>query len=112
MSISEGIYIGKLTHQRSYPKAHHFQYKHVMLALDVDSNKTSSFIFGLNKFRILSIYAKNHLGGENTNFRTALNKLLKYNAKYNKNNQMIVLTTPSVLGHVFNPATFFFQLYK
>ena len=47
MSISEGIYIGKLTHQRSYPKAHHFQYKHVMLALDVDSNKTSSFIFGL-----------------------------------------------------------------
>ena len=112
MSISEGIYIGKLTHQRSYPKAHHFQYKHVMLALDVDSNKTSSFIFGLNKFRILSIYAKNHLGGEKTNFRTALNKLLKYNAKYNKNNQMIVLTTPSVLGHVFNPATFFFQLDK
>ena len=110
MSISNGIYIGKLKHNRFIPKLHSFNYKHVMIAIDIDTEQNSSFIFGLNKFRVLSINAKNYLGGKHSNFRAAVNQLLETHPKYNKKNPMIILTTPSVLGHVFNPASFFFQL--
>ena len=113
MSISEGIYIGEIAHKRFSPKIHTFKYKHIMISLDIDSaidKNLSKILFGINKFGFLSINAKNHLGGKYSDLRSSLSDILKNNNTYNPNHKMIIMTTPSVFGHVFNPATFYFQI--
>lgn len=100
-----------LVHKRFVPASNSFQFKHCMLMLDAKlmrSKNRMSWIIGINQPGILSVNNTNFIDKKDKPIDEKIFRLLGRNFTLNEENQLFLLTTPSVFGYTFNPASFYF----
>jgi DUF1365 family protein len=103
------LYTAYIFHKRHHPKTHCFEHRGFYILVDIDDlENLESLLFSYNRFNLFSFFDKDHgdrLGG---NLRAwALDKLERSGVN-DFNGEILLQTFPRVLGHVFNPVSFWF----
>lgn len=105
---------GIVTHRRFRPVVHAFRYKVALLVVDVDSLDEldqSLFGFGYNRWSLLQIKDRDYLSRETEGtLRERLTKELVARGGPAQFRRCLLVTSPRVLGYVFNPVSFFICL--
>lgn len=107
---SSALYVGTLRHRRSRPRPHAFTYgvHHALIDLDELSRLDREVIgFGHNRPAVASLWDRDHLGPEELPLRTKLARWLEGQDVVLPAGPVHLLTTPRVLGHGFNPVSWF-----
>ncbi len=102
-----------VSHERHLQKTHRFQYRFMLLVLDLDELDHihgSSRLFGLNRFRPVSVHDRDFLSPGNLGIKIKLQDILKSQASaiLPEDSTVLLLTSGRVMGHVFNPVSFYF----
>ncbi len=102
-----------VSHERHLKKHHRFQYRFMLLILDLDELDhidRSSRLFGLNRFRPLSILERDFLSPGSQGIKEKLFSLIKSktSAIIPNDPTVLLLTSGRVMGGVFNPVSFYF----
>jgi DUF1365 family protein len=107
MPSSPSLYMGPVAHQRIGPVRHGFRYTVMSVLLDIDGDHTppDSFAFAVDKWRLIYFRSRDHGWGDG-DLRGWIKALLPDVS--NNLGRVQVLTTPRVLGLVFNPLSVFF----
>lgn len=107
------IFSGDIFHHRAFPEEHSFKYPYFVMSFNVhdlvklDVNR---FLFGYNRFALLSIYDKNYLTNENTSIAAKLEDIQREHFQNKKFKSVYLITVPKLLGYVFNPVNFYICL--
>jgi cyclopropane-fatty-acyl-phospholipid synthase len=99
-----------MVHARSRPLQHTFTYPFWMLAVDLDALDEldrSLRLFGRNRRRPVSIHDGDYLGDGAGSLRGKLERRLGA-AGVAAPRRITLVTMPRVLGHVFNPVSFYY----
>ena len=102
---------GILDDQRYVPSSDSFAFKHTMLMLNtnqMEAKKKLSSLISIEKTGLLSIHFKNLIDATNKPIREKIQSLFEIQGNQSKSLNFFVVTTPSVLGYSFNPASFYF----
>lgn len=102
-----------VSHERNLKKHHRFQYRFMLLILDLDELDhidRSSRLFGLNRFRPLSILEHDFLNPGSQSIKEKLFSLLKSKTAVIIPNDptVLLLTSGRMMGRVFNPVSLYF----
>jgi cyclopropane-fatty-acyl-phospholipid synthase len=102
-----------ISHERHLKKHHSFQYRFMLLVLDLDELDhidRSSRLFGLNRFRPVSILERDFLSPGSQGIKEKLLSLLKSKtpAIIPRDSTVLLVTSARVMGHVFNPVSLYF----
>ena len=102
-----------ISHERFLSKSHRFEYRFMLLILDLDELKDidrSSKLFGYNRLRPISIFDKDYLTPGIAGIKSKLADLLRKRASINPDPdaRVLLLTSGRAMGHVFNPVSFYF----
>jgi DUF1365 family protein len=103
--ISPGLYPGAIMHRRLRAPPHRFLYQGFWLAWDVDRMATKLKFFSRDRFNLFSLDARDHADGKPGPLRPKIEALC---GGLDVSGAMILLTTPRLLGFVFNPLSAFF----
>src|SRR5690606_7703544 len=104
--MSGRILKGNVYHNRLSPKSHRFQYPAFFVALDVDelhALPTNSSWFGYNSSRLFTIRDADYLNNPELPLAQAIRSYLPQSDI----TRILLVTTPRVLGYVFNPVSFY-----
>lgn len=109
MSAS-AVYMGRVGHARSAPRAHAFSYATSMLYLDLDDLDTlkSSWWFGVEAPRPLSFRRSDYLGDPRQALKDAVVETVEPALGFRPNGPVRMLTHVRAFGYVFNPVTFYY----
>jgi uncharacterized protein len=103
----------EVSHTRLKPKRNHFFYRVFYLCFDITkTQKICSKFLSLNRFNLFSFYNKDHGKRDGSNFDVWIREILAQKNLEQKIDKIFLLTHPRVLGHVFNPVSFWFCLDK
>jgi uncharacterized protein len=108
---ASAIYVGSVRHRRRRPTAHAFRYRtyHVLLDLDelpeLDRRVRG---FGHGRRAVASFLDTDHLGQQDQPVRAKLERWLESQGVRMPAGPVRVLTNLRVLGHVFNPVSWWF----
>lgn len=106
-SIVKGI----LSHTRYAGPPNTFQFKHVMLLLDLkdlEEGLSTNWILGYNKLRLMAIKDKYFIDSSSLPLRQKLQRsVAKKSERIGWREKILVLTTPAIAGYSFNPASFY-----
>ena len=108
--IEPGLYVGSVMHRRSRPVRRRFEYRVFWLILDLDRlDETASALklMSLERFNLLSFYARDHADGCDGSLRDKIASLATA-AGFAADGRMLLMTMPRVMGYVFNPISVFF----
>lgn len=109
--MRSSLYVGEVMHARLAPVEHAFRYPAFALALDIDELPEldrRSRLFGHNRRGLFSLHEADHLGRGGGDLRDRLRRHLE-RARVDIDLQRVVLvTTPRVAGHTFNPVSFYY----
>lgn len=109
--LHSAIYRVRIAHQRSRPRRHHLSYGAFYLLLDLDEldhlDRNSRW-FSLNRFNLLSFYARDHGPGEDKALRPWVEDQLDRAGVDLDGGRIEVLCLPRILGYAFNPLTVFY----
>ena len=105
MALANGLLIANVSHARQRPKRNAFSYHvyYLSFALSQMSQLANRFL-SLNKFGLFSYCEKDH--------PVDIQKVLKEWDVAQADGEVVLVTMPRVLGHVFNPVSFWFCLDK
>lgn len=104
------LYVGTLRHRRLRPSAHAFSYGvyHALFDLDELGELDRGVAgFGHNRPAVASLWDRDHLGPEELPLRIKLARWLEAQGRALPPGPVHLLTSPRVLGHVFNPVSWF-----
>lgn len=117
MELNSCLYECTVMHHRLSPKKHHFRYRIFMLALDLDEiDQLDRRLFGFsrNRWNLYTFRDRDHLtlpGLEHATVRDNLHAWLEeQGVKLPTDSRIQLITLPRVLGHIFNPVSFYFCL--
>lgn len=101
------ILLSKVMHERFEPKGHKFVYPLFALRLDLNeleeaSRKFNSFLFGINKKRLLSFQMQDYGPRDGTSLITWARSILQKHG-LNIPNRIELHTMPRIFGYAFNP---------
>ena len=105
----EGIYSGKVTHERFMPTHNFFSYKYSMIMIDLDKMQSffnKSILWSYEKINFGSFYQKDYFKKTNTLKKDVLRFLRKNEIE--GIDKVYLLTTPRILGLCYNPVSFYF----
>jgi uncharacterized protein len=105
------IYAGTVRHRRRRPVAHAFRYRTYHLLIDVDElPELDRTVWGLgyNRRGLTSFHDRDHLGRVALPVREKLRRWLAGEGVALPDGPVRVLTNLRVLGHVFNPVSWWF----
>lgn len=105
------LYAGTLRHRRFRPSEHAFRYGvvHALLDLDELAELDAEVAgFGHNRRAVTTFHDTDHLGVEDLPVRTKLSRWLDAQGVALPPGPVTLLTNLRVLGHVFNPVSWFF----
>jgi uncharacterized protein len=108
--IEPGLYVGSVMHRRSRPVKRRFDYRVFWLILDLDRLRETSNalkLFSLERFNLLSFYARDHADGRDGPLRDKVAALATA-AGFAADGPMLLMTMPRVMGYVFNPISVYF----
>lgn len=109
--IKSKIYTGSLMHERLGPAKHRFVYPVYFFCFDLDeltNGRLDNPIFSLNRFNLFSIRETDYLQRGPEPLRGKLEDLLRAHGITANIPRVELVTTARFLGHVFNPASFFY----
>jgi len=102
---------GKVVHTRLSPRRHSFRYPvfFVRLALDeLEALDSISPLFGVNKFRLLSIHEQDYLPEAEGSLSARVEEYLRREGCEQTPARVELLTMPRFLNRVFNPVSFYY----
>ncbi len=106
-----GLYLGKVAHQRFFPKKHDLSYRVWHLLIDVDDlwrlhEKVDGFKH--NRKAPVEFRDTDHFGPQARPVKDKLRDFLAGQGRVLPAGRVLVLTYPRVHGYVFNPVSFWF----
>ncbi|MCB0353238.1 MAG: DUF1365 domain-containing protein [Bdellovibrionales bacterium] len=111
--MKTSLVIGQVWHRRNSPELHEFVYNHMWVALDLadeESSTLNSRIFSLGRaqFSLFTIRSRDYLeqNSQKTIREKVLEKLRIYAPDFTPT-KIVLLTTPRLLGYVFNPVSIY-----
>jgi len=109
------LYECRVMHHRLAPKVHHFRYRIFMFALDLDEIDAVAAripFFSRNRANLYAFRDRDHLtlpGRETASVKDqVIGWLAAQGIEFPAGGRMLLVTLPRVLGHVFNPVSFYF----
>ncbi|KAL1921578.1 uncharacterized protein VTP21DRAFT_11294 [Calcarisporiella thermophila] len=105
------IYLSTTFHTRLAPTRHKFSYPVIYLSLDLDelSRLAQSWWFGYNRWRLLSVWDKDYLGGARGGIKEkVLWHLEQHNVPTAGITRIQLVTMPRLLGYAFNPVSMYY----
>jgi DUF1365 family protein len=105
------LYLGTVRHRRATGPGHSFQYRIWNALLDLDELPRLADtipVFSHNRFNLTGFDDRDHMGVERLPVRAKLNRWLKDRGIAPPTGPVYLLAQLRVLGHVFNPVSFFF----
>ncbi|MDC0035076.1 DUF1365 domain-containing protein [Chloroflexi bacterium] len=105
------IVSGILSHQRYGTSSNSFAFKHTMLMLNTDqleAGKKLCSLISIEKTGLLSIRFKNLIDETDKPIKEKILRLFEIEGNQSKSSSFFAVTTPTVLGYSFNPASFYF----
>lgn len=105
------LYVGTVMHARLAPVEHAFHYPAFVFALDVDELAgldRKLRLFGANRGSLFSLHEADYLGDRNGDLRGKLERRIATAGGAFDLDRIVLVTTPRVLGHVFNPVSFYY----
>lgn len=109
--MNSRIYRGRIDHARLLPVRHEFSYPIYFYLFDLGELEEISRripFFGLNRPNLVSFYEADYLTPGSGTVREKLIKLLRERGVTAELGRIELVTTARFLGHVFNPASFFY----
>jgi DUF1365 family protein len=109
MSAS-AIYLGRVSHARSAPRAHAFSYAMSMLYLDLDELATmpSSTWLGIEAARPLSFRRADYLGDAKRPLKECVQDEVQRVLGFRPDGPIRLLTQVRAFGYAFNPVSFYY----
>lgn len=105
--ITPGLYLGPVMHCRLRPKRHRFSYRTLWVALDIERPEGPNRLFSVNRFNLFSFHERDHADGGPGLLDPKIRRLLA-DAGHGAHGRIVLLTSPRVLGYVFNPLSVYF----
>ena len=105
------LYTGFVKHERFHPASHRLVYKLYMYALDLAELEVLDQhfpLFGYNRLRPVSVYDRDYLGRQPVSIRRKVLEHISALISADDVDRIILVTSPRLLGYVFNPASFYF----
>jgi uncharacterized protein len=105
------LYEGSVTHRRVLAPAHAFRYRALLTLLDLDEIEALEGrlrLFGRAKARPLRFRDEDHLAGSAAGVRRDLEDAVRREGLPLPGGRVELLTSGRILGHVFNPVSFFY----
>ena len=109
--MNSKLYTGLVEHERFHPASHRLVYKIHVYALDLAELETLDQrfpLFGYNRLRPVSVYDRDYLGRQSVSIRRKVLELVSAHISVDDVDRIILVTSPRLLGYVFNPASFYF----
>lgn len=107
------LYVGTIRHRRLEPTPHEFRYRTYQVLLDLDEVEELARRIpwlGYNGPGLTSFHDTDHLGSRRAPVRDKLAAWLDAAGAEPDDDRVLLLTNLRVLGHVFNPVSYFFCL--
>lgn len=107
------LYVGTVRHRRREPARHEFRYRTYQVLLDLDEIGLLARRIpwmGYNGAGLTSFHDTDHLGARHAPVREKLAAWLDARGVALGDDRVLLLTNLRVLGHVFNPVSYFFCL--
>ncbi|MDY0746042.1 DUF1365 family protein [Paucibacter sp. R3-3] len=104
------LYLGRVMHQRLWPRRHRLAYRLYQLLLDLDELPLLDSrlrCFSVDRFNLFSFHARDHGDGSGIDLRGQIDARLR-EAGLPAGGAIRLLTLPRLLGHVFNPLSVWF----
>ncbi|MGD8331857.1 MAG: DUF1365 domain-containing protein [Acidobacteriota bacterium] len=105
------LYLGEVMHARLAPVDHGFRYPAFMLGVDIDELPQIDrrcLLFGHNRRGLFSLHEADHLGSGSGGLRDKLRRHLRRAGTDIALQRVVLVTTPRVAGHTFNPVSFYY----
>jgi DUF1365 family protein len=112
--VRSALYRGRVSHVRSAPVEHRFEYGHGLLALDLDELEAVFErlpLASLERPNLISFRRRDYLGDARVPLAAAVRAHVREQCPELREGPVTLLTQPRVLGLVFNPVSFYF-LYE
>ncbi|MDO6479468.1 DUF1365 domain-containing protein [Shimia thalassica] len=102
---------GTTTHIRKGAVGHRFTYGIDYVLID-PTERQGPALFSRNRFNLASVHDRNHGGtrGDGRGLAWAIEVFTKAGLAIDGDKQVLLLTQPTVLGHVFNPVSFWIAM--
>jgi hypothetical protein len=107
------IYVGTVRHRRREPTSHEFRYRTYQLLLDleeIDGLARRIPWLGVNRPGLTSFHDSDHLGDDRAPVRGKLADWMARQGADLGDDRVLLLTNLRVLGHVFNPVSYYYCL--
>jgi DUF1365 family protein len=103
------IFKGKVFHKRITPVLHHFTYKSYFLKLSLNElSSLENAFFSINRFNLFSFHTSDHGYKDQRSLQDFAKNILTEQGFESNFDDIILQTTPRILGHVFNPVSFWY----
>lgn len=113
MSGGSALYVGTVRHRRREPKAHEFRYRTYQVLVDLaETEELARRIpwLGYNGIGLTSFHDTDYLGSRRAPVREKLADWLASRGSELGDDRVLLLTNLRVLGHVFNPVSYYYCL--
>ena len=107
------IYVGTIRHRRREPTSHEFRYRTYQVSLDLeelDGLARRIPWLGVNRPGLTSFHDSDHLGPRRAPVREKLRDWMVLQGADLGDDRVLLLTNLRVLGHVFNPVSYYYCL--
>lgn len=112
MALEHALLLTEVAHMRLMPKRHALRYKVYYLCFPLSRiGDLASRLLSVDKFNLFSFFHKDH-GFAATDAESWVRSVLTQKGIDKADGDIVLLTLPRVLGHVFNPVSFWFCLDK
>lgn len=103
------LYLANIFHKRFLPRVNQFEYEGFYLRLNIDKvEKLNTSLFSVDRFNLFSFYHKDHGYKDKRSLRSWVVDQLVCVGINKFCGRVELQTFPRVLGHVFNPVSFWF----
>lgn len=113
--MNSALYECRVMHHRFVPKVHHFGHRIFMFALDldeIDSIVARIPFFSRNRANLYAFRDRDHLTlpgmGQASTKDNVVAWLAREGFAFPEDGRVTLVTLPRVLGHIFNPVSFYF----
>lgn len=107
--VRPSLCLGRVMHKRLRPAVHQFSYGVFFLRLPLSTlSAVGNRWFSINRFNILSLYAKDHGPRDGSDLATWARVLLQHEGVNNADGEIVLQTFPRLLGYAFNPITIWY----
>ena len=111
MKTNSQLYVGQVSHRRSYPREHAFSYRLFMLYLDLDElpHLFDPFWFwSARKFNLAWFKRSDHMGDPRKPLSEVVKQRVKAQTGHYPKGPVRLLTHLRYFGYVINPVSFYF----